>query len=114
MVGYILCPGKCTLRNVPNLVDIKRMGQILQALGVKLKRQDDVIEIDATKINPTEAPYDVVSQLRASFFVIGPLLTRLGTARVPLPGGCAIGARPVDLHVRGLQAMGASVSIEVP
>ena len=112
MAGSILCPGKCILRNVPNLVDIKRMGQILQALGVKIERQDDVLEIDASNINPTEAPYDVVSQLRASFFVIGPLLTRLGTARVPLPGGCAIGARPVDLHVRGLQAMGANVSIE--
>ena len=112
MAGSILCPGKCTLHNVPNLVDIKRMGQILQALGLKLQRDGDRIEIDATDINPTEAPYDVVSQLRASFFVIGPLLTRLGTARVPLPGGCAIGARPVDLHVRGLQAMGANVSIE--
>ncbi|HEY9769932.1 MAG TPA: UDP-N-acetylglucosamine 1-carboxyvinyltransferase [Coleofasciculaceae cyanobacterium] len=112
MAGSILCPGNCTLRNVPDLVDIKRMGQILQTLGVKLQREGDVIEIDATNINPKEAPYDVVSQLRASFFVIGPLLTRLGTARVPLPGGCAIGARPVDLHVRGLQAMGANVSIE--
>ena len=112
MAGSILCPGKCTLHNVPNLVDIRRMGQILQALGVKLERQNDVLKIDASQINPTEAPYDVVSQLRASFFVIGPLLTRLGTARVPLPGGCAIGARPVDLHVRGLQAMGANVSIE--
>ena len=112
MAGSILHPGKCILRNVPNLVDIDRMGQILQALGVKLNHQADILEIDATNINPTEAPYDVVSQLRASFFVIGPLLTRLGTARVPLPGGCAIGARPVDLHVRGLQAMGANVSIE--
>ena len=111
MAGSILCPGKCTLRNVPDLVDITRMGQILEALGVKLQRKDDAIEIDATKIVPTEAPYDVVSQLRASFFVIGPLLTRLGTAHVPLPGGCAIGARPVDLHVRGLQAMGANVTI---
>lgn len=112
MAGSILCPGNCILRNVPNLVDIKRMGQILQALGVQLRRDGDVLEIDAKNINPTEAPYDVVSQLRASFFVIGPLLTRLGTARVPLPGGCAIGARPVDLHVRGLQAMGANVAIE--
>ena len=112
MAGSILCAGVCTLHNVPNLVDIKRMGQILEALGIKLQRQDDAIAINATDINPTEAPYDVVSQLRASFFVIGPLLTRLGIARVPLPGGCAIGARPVDLHVRGLQAMGANVSIE--
>lgn len=107
-----MCPGKCTLRNVPDLVDIKLMGQILSSLGVKIKRDGDVLEIDAQEIIPTEAPYDVVSQLRASFFVIGPLLTRLGTARVPLPGGCAIGARPVDLHVRGLQSMGANVSIE--
>ncbi|WP_413467365.1 UDP-N-acetylglucosamine 1-carboxyvinyltransferase [Pleurocapsa sp. FMAR1] len=112
MAGTIMCPGKCILRNVPNLVDIKRMGQILTSLGVKLKQDGDVLEIDAQEIIPAEAPYDVVSQLRASFFVIGPLLTRLGTARVPLPGGCAIGARPVDLHVRGLQSMGANVSIE--
>ena len=112
MAGSILCPGEITLNNVPDLVDIKRMGQILTSLGVKLKRVDSTLKIDVTDINPTEAPYDVVSQLRASFFVVGPLLTRLGTARVPLPGGCAIGARPVDLHVRGLQAMGANVSIE--
>ena len=112
MAGSILCSGKTILRNVPNLVDIKRMGQILTNLGIKLQRDGDVLEMNAQNINPTEAPYDVVSQLRASFFVIGPLLTRLGIARVPLPGGCAIGARPVDLHVRGLQAMGANVSIE--
>ena len=112
MAGSILCPGEIVLNNVPNLVDIKRMGQILAALGVKLKQANNTLEIDATNINPTEAPYDVVSQLRASFFVVGPLLTRLGIAKVPLPGGCAIGARPVDLHVRGLQAMGANVSIE--
>lgn len=112
MAGSILCAGVCNLHNVPNLVDINRMGQILEALGLELQRHEDSIKIDATEINPTEAPYDVVSQLRASFFVIGPLLTRLGIARVPLPGGCAIGARPVDLHVRGLQAMGANVTIE--
>ena len=112
MAGSILSPGKTILRNVPNLVDIRRMGQILASLGVRLERDGDSLEIDALEIKPTEAPYDVVSQLRASFFVIGPLLTRLGIARVPLPGGCAIGARPVDLHVRGLQSMGANVSIE--
>jgi UDP-N-acetylglucosamine 1-carboxyvinyltransferase len=112
MAGALLCPGDCRLRNVPSLADITRMSQILTALGVKLNQNKDVLEIDARAINPTKAPYDIVSQLRASFFVIGPLLTRLGVARVPLPGGCAIGARPVDLHVRGLQAMGANVRIE--
>ncbi|MDJ0716087.1 MAG: UDP-N-acetylglucosamine 1-carboxyvinyltransferase [Prochloraceae cyanobacterium] len=112
MAGAILCPTDCRISNIPSLVDIGRMSQILQALGVKLTRNGDILDINARDIVSQEAPYDIVSQLRASFFVIGPLLTRLGVARVPLPGGCAIGARPVDLHVRGLQALGADVMIE--
>jgi UDP-N-acetylglucosamine 1-carboxyvinyltransferase len=88
------------------------MGEILASLGVKLTRQGDILDINASHIGQSKAPYELVSQLRASFFVIGPVLARLGVARVPLPGGCAIGARPVDLHVRGLQAMGADVHIE--
>jgi UDP-N-acetylglucosamine 1-carboxyvinyltransferase len=87
------------------------MGQILSALGVKLERNGDCLDINAKHIRQSQAPYELVSQLRASFFAIGPLLARLGVARIPLPGGCAIGARPVDLHVRGLQAMGAQVQI---
>lgn len=94
------------------LLDVQRMGEVLQALGVTLKRDGNALEIDASHIQFTKAPYDLVSRLRASFFVIGPLLARMGVARVPLPGGCAIGARPVELHVRGLQAMGADVHIE--
>lgn len=112
MAGAILCPQDCRLRNVPSLVDIRRMGQILSALGVKLEHQDDILDINARHLEQSKAPYELVSQLRASFFVIGPLLARLGVARVPLPGGCAIGARPVDLHVRGLQALGAEVHID--
>lgn len=112
MAGALLCPDDCRLRNIPSLVDVKRMGQILGALGVKLTWQGNLIEIDAREVRSSKAPYEIVSQLRASFFVIGPLLARFGVARVPLPGGCAIGARPVDLHVRGLQAMGAKVRIE--
>jgi UDP-N-acetylglucosamine 1-carboxyvinyltransferase len=112
MAGALLCPEDCRLRNVPALVDIKRMGQILSALGVKLERKGDILDINASDIGHAQAPYELVSQLRASFFAIGPLLARLGVARVPLPGGCAIGARPVDLHVRGLQLMGAEVQIE--
>ncbi|MGC9505734.1 UDP-N-acetylglucosamine 1-carboxyvinyltransferase [Baaleninema sp.] len=111
MAGALLCPEPCRLRNVPNLLDVKRMGQIVRALGVKLDAHGDVLDIDATHIGQSQAPYELVSQLRASFFVIGPVLARLGIARVPLPGGCAIGARPVDLHVRGLQALGADVQI---
>jgi len=112
MAGALLCPEDCRLSNVPSLVDITRMGQILSALGVKLERSGDTLDINARHLEQSKAPYELVSQLRASFFVIGPLLARLGVARVPLPGGCAIGARPVDLHVRGLQAMGAEVHIE--
>lgn len=112
MAGALLCPQDCRIRNVPSLADVNRMGQILSALGVKLTCHGDVLDVNASHINHSKAPYELVSQLRASFFVIGPLLARLGMARVPLPGGCAIGARPVDLHVRGLQAMGAHVQID--
>lgn len=111
LAGAILCPEDCRLRNVPSLVDVARMGQILSALGVKIQQHGDVWDIDARHISHSQAPYELVSQLRASFFAIGPLLARLGDVRIPLPGGCAIGARPVDLHVRGLQALGADVQI---
>jgi len=112
IAGALLCPQDCRIRNVPSLVDVRRMSQILSALGVKLEQHGDILDINASVIGQSQAPYELVSQLRASFFVIGPLLARLGVARVPLPGGCTIGARPVDLHVRGLQAMGADVQIE--
>ena len=112
MAGSLLCPEDCRLRNVPDLVDINRMSQILVSLGVKLTKNGDTVDIDARTINPTAAPYDLVSRLRASFFTVGALLARFGTVRIPLPGGCAIGARPVKLHVRGLQALGANVIIE--
>jgi UDP-N-acetylglucosamine 1-carboxyvinyltransferase len=88
------------------------MSDVLASLGVNFQRNGDCLDVDATHINHSKPPYDLVSKLRASFFVIGPLLARLGVARVPLPGGCAIGARPVNLHVQGLQAMGATVHID--
>ena len=94
------------------MVDVERMVELLTALGVKLTREGDALNVDAKHVAQSRAPYELVSQMRASFFVIGPLLARLGEARVPLPGGCAIGARPVDLHVRGLQALGAEVQFE--
>ena len=112
MAGSLLCSQPCRLRNIPDLVDVSRMGEVLKALGVKLRRDGNVLELDPSDISHTRAPYELVSKLRASFFVIGPLLARMGVARIPLPGGCAIGARPVELHVRGLQAMGADVQIE--
>ncbi|WP_413168455.1 UDP-N-acetylglucosamine 1-carboxyvinyltransferase [Capilliphycus salinus ALCB114379] len=112
LAGALLCPSDCRIRNVPSLVDVARMGQLLSSVGVKFEQQGDVIDINAAHISTSQAPYELVSQLRASFFVIGPLLARLGVAKVPLPGGCAIGARPVNLHVQGLRAMGADVHIE--
>ncbi|HEY9813602.1 MAG TPA: UDP-N-acetylglucosamine 1-carboxyvinyltransferase, partial [Candidatus Sericytochromatia bacterium] len=86
--------------------------QIIESLGVEVNYQGNIIDFNARHIEQSKAPYELVSQLRASFFIIGAVLARLGSARVPLPGGCAIGARPVELHVRGLQAMGADVHIE--
>ena len=112
MAGSILCGEECRLNNVPSLVDIECMGQVLTALGVKINRQGDSLEINPSDVKAVQAPYDLVSQLRASFFVIGPVLARLGVAQVPLPGGCAIGSRPVELHVQGLRALGADVTIE--
>ncbi|MDP5337851.1 MAG: UDP-N-acetylglucosamine 1-carboxyvinyltransferase [Nodularia sp. (in: cyanobacteria)] len=112
MAGSLLCSGDCRIRNVPLLADVERMSQVLSALGVRLTRQGDILDINASEITTSKAPYELVTQLRASFFAIGAILARLGTAQMPLPGGCAIGARPVDLHVRGLQAMGAEVQIE--
>jgi UDP-N-acetylglucosamine 1-carboxyvinyltransferase len=112
MAGALLCSEYCHLSNVPNLVDIDHMSQVLTALGVKITKNGNNLAIDTKNLQQYDAPYDLVSQLRASFFIIGPLLTRLGIARIPLPGGCAIGARPVELHVRGLKSLGAEVSIE--
>lgn len=112
MAGALLCSGDCRIRNVPLLADVERMAEVISALGVRLTQQGDILDINASEIATSKAPYELVTQLRASFFAIGPILARLGVAQMPLPGGCAIGARPVDLHVRGLQAMGAEVQIE--
>ncbi len=110
--GALLCSQTCRIRNIPDLMDIGRMASVLEALGLKVDRDGDTLDIDGSRISHSKAPYDIVSKLRASFFVIGPLLARLGVARVPLPGGCAIGARPVALHIRGLQALGAHVHMD--
>jgi UDP-N-acetylglucosamine 1-carboxyvinyltransferase len=112
MAGALLCSEDCRIRNVPLLADVERMAQVLSALGVSLERNGDILDINARDFSTSKAPYELVTQLRASFFAIGAILARLGVAQMPLPGGCAIGARPVDLHVRGLQAMGAEVQIE--
>lgn len=110
--GTLLCSQTCRIRNIPDLMDIGRMASVLHALGLSVSRNGNMLDVDASHVRHSKAPYDIVSKLRASFFVIGPLLARLGVARVPLPGGCAIGARPVELHIRGLQALGAHVHMD--
>jgi UDP-N-acetylglucosamine 1-carboxyvinyltransferase len=112
MAGSLLCSGSCRIRNMPALADVKTMTKLLVALGLTVTRQADVMEINATALSTAEAPAALVSQMRASFFIVGALLGRMGVARVPLPGGCSIGDRPVDIHVKGLQALGADVGVE--
>lgn len=112
MAGALLAKGPVILENVPRIGDIATMIEMLQELGVVAHMSGDTVAIDATEIRAHEAPYELVKKMRASFCVAGPILARLGYARVPMPGGCDIGARPVDFHVKGLQALGAKVVIE--
>ena len=112
MTASLLSEETIELTNIPSLTDIDGMSAILEALGVQVDRQSDCIRLTAAELNGSAPPYELVNSLRASFFSIGPLLGRLGHARVPLPGGCRIGARPVVEHIRGLKALGAVVNVE--
>ena len=111
MAAALLTKETLRIKNVPQLTDIHLMSEILSNLGAKLTNSGNSIEINSEVIHNAELPYRLVHSLRASFFCIGPLLTRLGEARIPLPGGCNIGARPVDEHIKGLKALGAEVEI---
>jgi len=113
----ILCASLLTadvlaLENVPQLQDIATTVRLLSLLGVGIERSGESMQLDASAVNSTEAPYELVKTMRASILVLGPLLARFGEARVSLPGGCAIGQRPIDQHIKGLQAMGAKIDIE--
>jgi UDP-N-acetylglucosamine 1-carboxyvinyltransferase len=112
MAAALLTPGRHVLRNVPSLADTRTMARVLEKLGAKVDFTDHVCIIDTTNIGSVEAPYDLVRTMRASIYVLGPLLARLNAARVSLPGGCAWGPRPVNLHIEGLNAMGAALEIE--
>jgi len=111
MTAALLTPEPVELCNVPALTDIAGMCSILESLGMHVSRHQDRVTLTANALNGSEPPYELVNSLRASFFSIGPLLGRLGHARVPLPGGCRIGARPVVEHIRGLKALGAVVDV---
>ena len=112
MTAALLSSEPLRLSNVPELTDIDGMSEILRVLGVHVRRDGSTVEIHAGELQHGEPPYELVNGLRASFFAIGPLLGRLGRAKVPLPGGCRIGARPVVEHIRGLKALGAVVNVE--
>ncbi len=112
LAASLLTNEKITLENVPNLTDIEKMQNILKNLGVNLVDNKNKLEIDSKNITIKELPYELVNGLRASFFCIGALLTKFGEAKVPLPGGCNIGSRPIDEHIKGLKALGAEIIIE--
>jgi UDP-N-acetylglucosamine 1-carboxyvinyltransferase len=112
MAASLLAPGKSVLSNVPNLIDLKTMAHLLRIIGARVEMSEGRMYIDSTDVCYCEAPYELVSKMRASIYVMGPLLARLGEARVSFPGGCAIGTRPVDLHLKALEKLGAEISIE--
>ncbi|MFH0920028.1 MAG: UDP-N-acetylglucosamine 1-carboxyvinyltransferase [Fibrobacterota bacterium] len=111
MAAALLTRGVTTLRNAPYLRDIQTMSNVLRVIGARVYGGPQTIKIDTTHCNHLEAPYDLVKTMRASFYVLGPLLARYGRVRVSLPGGCAWGPRPVDLHLKGLEALGADIQV---
>jgi len=111
LAASLLCDGANTFSRVPNLRDIRSTLDLLTHLGVRCDMDGHTVHVDAAGLNNHEAPYDLVRKMRASILVLGPLVARLKKARVSLPGGCAIGARPINLHLRGLQRLGAKIDL---
>ena len=111
LVSGLLCDGPNTFANVPGLRDIQSTLDLLAHLGVRCEADGHTVTVDAAGLNNHEAPYDLVRKMRASILVLGPLVARLKKARVSLPGGCAIGARPINLHLKGLQQLGANIEL---
>jgi len=111
MAACLLTPEPCVITNVPSLVDVSTTTELLTHLGIEVRRDADQITIEA-RDPKGEAPYEIVRKMRASYYALGPLLGRLHHARISLPGGCAIGARPIDLHIKGMEKLGAEVKVE--
>jgi len=112
IASSILVKGTSVFTNVPKLMDIASVRMLLEDLGAVTTFEDNVLTVDAANINKIEAEYDLVRKMRASILVLGPLVARFGHAKVSMPGGCAIGARPVNMHLTGLEVLGAKISIE--
>ena len=112
LCAALLTPEPVVLRNVPQLQDVSTMLKLIRNMGVQAEREGDEVRLDAGGLHTPEAPYELVKTMRASVLALGPLLARFGRATVSLPGGCAIGSRPVDQHIKGLVAMGANIAVE--
>jgi len=112
LCASLLAADPLELSNVPDLKDVRTTLTLLEQMGVRARTSGGDVSLDATHVDNPVAPYELVKTMRASILVLGPLVARFGTAKVSLPGGCAIGARPVDQHIKGLQAMGADINIE--
>ena len=112
LAACLLTGGKHTLRNIPTLRDIKTIELIMCGLGMEFQRQGDTVVVDSDNLKGYEAPYDLVKTMRASVLLLGPLLARTGKARISMPGGCAIGARPINLHLKALAAMGVDMHLD--
>ncbi|MDF2545669.1 MAG: UDP-N-acetylglucosamine 1-carboxyvinyltransferase [Anaerosolibacter sp.] len=112
IAASLLAQENCVLEDIPGLKDVEVICDVLGALGAKVNsNHKGIIEINASKLHDIEAPYELIRKMRASFLVMGPLLARKGKARIALPGGCAIGTRPIDLHLKGFQALGAKIEL---
>lgn len=112
MPATLLCSGEYTFTNMPNLRDVKTMAVLLNKLGVETKFRAHTIHLDTTGVNNYEAPYEVVKKMRASIYVLGPLVARYGYAKVSMPGGCAWGPRPINLHLEGLSKLGVKIELD--
>jgi UDP-N-acetylglucosamine 1-carboxyvinyltransferase len=111
IAAALLAPGRSVFRGVPDLADIRTLGRLLGNMGARVERDGSSLQVDAEHVARPEAPYELVKTMRASVLVLGPLVARFGRARVSLPGGCAIGARPIDQHLKGLQLLGAKIEL---
>ena len=112
MVSSLLSKKSLKLKNIPKLEDIKNMSKLLRSFGAKIKSSEDSLDINCSKIINKVADYDIVRKMRASILILGPLLARFGEAKISLPGGCAIGTRPIDIHLDGLKKLGANFTVE--
>ncbi|MFZ7102098.1 MAG: UDP-N-acetylglucosamine 1-carboxyvinyltransferase [Peptococcaceae bacterium] len=112
IVASLLSSGKCKLQDVPDLADVRTITEVLGILGAETSFSGNTLDIDSRNVKNYEAPYEYVRKMRASVLIMGPILARLGRVKISMPGGCAIGTRPIDLHLKGLEALGARISLD--